>query len=813
MSDADQGAGGWVGKSIQRHEDPRLLTGRGRFMDDIEVGRVCHAAVVRSLHPHAEIRKVEAEAALASPGVRAVLLPEDVAAMSDPFACAVPAKMDYRPSAVGRARYAGEPIAVVVAESRYLAEDAAERVEVDYEPLPAVVDVEAAAGPDAPLLHPAHGSNVANRRTFRWGDPEAAFAEADLTVKERFVFPKYTSLPMEGFAVIADYDPAEGAYTVWSNFQGPFTMHPVAAMALRVPMNKLRFIVPSDIGGGFGIKTSIFPSIVLIALAARKAGVRVKWIEDRSEHLLSSSSHADRVEYIEGAYRRDGTLLALRKRVYDNVGAYVRAPEPACTYRTTGNTTGPYRVRHLEMETFVVATNKSPTGPNRGYGCQQLYFALERLMDMAAARLSRDPAEIRRVNFVGKEEFPYTTPSGGVYDSGDYEKALDLALEMGPYAELLRERERARAQGRLFGIGLATVVDPSVTNIAYLTVAHPPEVRAQPGYLHKSGSGESCLVSVDALGCVSVVMNTVPEGQGHETAAAQVVADQLGLPPDQIRVTMEMDTLTRHWSVTAGSYSSRFAAVGAAAAAVAARRVREKMAAIAAHHFEAEPGEVGFEEGRFFVRSEPDRSISFRRVAGIAHWNQSALPPGMEPGISITYTYNLESAAPPDAEDRVDSSGVYGFAADLVAVEVDPETGFVEIKKYVTVHDSGTLIHPKMVEGQITGGVMHGVGGALYEELAYDAEGRFLAQSLIDYVCPTAAEAPRLEIGHIVTPSPLTELGAKGCGESGAMSAPAAVANAVADALAPLGAGPVTALPLTPERVWEMIRSAGGGAA
>jgi len=805
----------WVGRSIKRYEDSRLLTGQGRYMDDLALGRVYHAAVVRSDHPHARILRVDVGRALKAPGVVSVLLPEDVRSMSKPFASALKIPMDHYATAVDKVRYVGEPIAVVVAENRYLAEDAAELVEVDCEPLPAVVDAEKASLAGAPLLHAAHGSNVVNHRSFLWGEPENAFAEADYVVKERLIFPRYTSMPLEGYVVIAEYASAEGAYSVWSNFQGPFTMHPVTAMALGVPMTKLRFLVPSDIGGGFGIKTSIFTSIVMVALAARKAGVRVKWVEDRHEHLVGSSAHADRVEYIEGAFRKDGTLLGIRKRLYDNVGAYLRAPEPACSYRTTGNTTGAYNVRHLEMEVFVVVTNKCPTGPNRGYGCQQLYFSLERLMDVAAGVLGMDPVEIRRKNLIGKDMFPYTTPTGGVYDSGDYHKVLDLVLRMGPYEKLLRDRDRARAQGRLYGLGLATVVDPSVTNIGYLTVAHTPAERAAPDYLPKSGSGESCMATVDAVGNVTVLMNTVPEGQGHETAIAQVVADELGVPPDKIRVVMEMDTATRNWTITSGSYSSRFAAVGLSAAVGAARRLRQKMCAIAAHCLEVDPADVQLDvqldKSCFSVKGNPERSILFARVAGAAHWNQSALPSGIEPGLSVTYVHNFAQAAPPDAEDRVDSSSTYGFVADLVAVEVDPETGFVTIRKYVTVHDSGTLINPKIVEGQIYGGVLHGVGGVLYEGLVYGEDGHFFSSSLMDYICPTAVEAPRLEIGHVVTPSPISLLGSKGCGESGSMSAPAALANAVADAIGPAGAGPVTDLPLWPERIWEMLQSSSEG--
>lgn len=797
----------WVGRSIRRTEDKRLLMGKGQFLDDMKLSGMYYAAVLRSPFPHAVIKSVDVSEALKIPGVRGVLTGEDVARMSRPFPQAVDEPLEYYCIAVDRARYVGEGVAVVVAEDRYLAEDALQAIRVDYDPLPAVVDVEKAIEESAPILHPKVGTNLINHRKLRYGDPDTAFAEADVIVGEKYFFPKYSSTPMETFAVIAEYEPAEDIFTVWSNFQGPFTMHPVSAVALKIPENRLRFIIPADIGGGFGIKSSMFPQMVMTALAAKKMGVPVKYIEDRMEHLMSSSSGTDRVTTIEVAAKKDGTILGIRKKVLDNVGAYLRSPEPACMYRATGNQLGPYTIRNLAWDAYVVMTNKCPTGPNRGYGCQQLYFETERVVDLLAEKLGMDPSEVRRKNLIPKDQFPYSAATGGIYDSGDYLGCLEMALEKANYKKLRQEQERARKEGRLFGIGLATVVDPSVTNIGYITVAYSPEFRSSGKFNPKSGSSETAVVKMDPLGQVSVIINTVPEGQGHETIAGQIVADELTISPDDVRVVSGLDTFTRFWSITTGTYSSRFASVGASAIAMAARRVREKLLKIAAHQLEADEEDLELVKGVIQVKGAPDRKLPIRRVAGLAHWNQGELPEGMEPGIHASYTYNFPVSKAPDDKDRVNSSVTYGFIADLACVEIDPQTGQVEIKKYITVHDCGRILNPMLVEGQIYGSFVHGLGGAFYEEMAYDDSGQYLTGSFIDYMCPTAVESPELDIGHIESPSPFTVLGSKGCGESCTMSVPACLANAVADALKPLGAT-VNRLPLKPNEIWQLIQDA-----
>jgi len=801
----------WIGRSVPRVEDGRLLTGRGTFIDDHPpVANLCHAAIVRSPHAHARILGYDLTAALAMEGVVGAITGADVAKACKPFGVGVTAPVHYYPTAIDKVRFVGEPVAVVVARDRYLAEDAAEMVEVDYEPLPAVVDPERALEPDAPILHEKVGTNLAGNRRLVYGDPDGAFADADVVVRERFRFPKYGSTPIETYGVIARWDPLDGVLTIWSNFMGPFIMHPLVARVLGLPENRLRFIVPTDIGGSFGIKSSIYPYMALIGLAAMKTGVPVKWIEDRREHLLASSSGTDRIAWREVASRRDGTILGMRFKWYDNVGGYIRSPEPGCSFRPTGNFVGPYSFQNLEVDASVVMTNKSLTGPNRGYACGHLYFETERMMDLLAAKVGLDPVEIRRKNLIARDAFPYRTPTGGLYDSGDYQTTFDRALETAKYDDLRRQQAKARAEGRLFGIGLALAVDPSVSNMGYVATALDPQFRAKPEYLPKSGAVDVATVKIDPLGRVIAILGTTPQGQGHQTIVSQIVADELGLEPRDVTVVDEMDTFTRVWSISSGTYSSRFGSVGTSATALAARKLKAKLVEYAAHLMDRPAEDVEFRDGGVHLKRGKGPSYSIKDLAGRAHWNTESLPEGMEPALQATAVFGFTVAKAVDAEDRVNSSNTYGFIAEVMAVEVDPGTAAIRIVKYVTVHDAGTIINPMIVEGQIYGGALHGLGGALYEELAYDDDGQLLTGTFMDYLVPTASEAPEIDIEHVVSPSPLTTLGSKGLGESSSMTVPAVIANAVSDALAPLGIS-ITELPMTPSRLHALIQAARPG--
>ncbi len=802
---------GWIGKPVRRVEDARLLTGRGTYIDDHPpVANLFHAAIVRSPHAHARILGYEVKAARALPGIVGVLTGEDVLKHTKPFAVGVTAPVRYYCAATDKARFVGEPVAVVVGKSRYVAEDAADLVQVRYEPLPAVVDPERALEPDAPVLHEAVGSNLANNRRLVYGDPDGAFREADVVVRERFKFPKYGSTPIETYGVVARWDALDGVCTVWSNFMGPFIMHPLTARVLGLPENRLRFIVPPDIGGSFGIKSLIYPYMALIALASKLTGVAVKWIEDRHEHLLASSTGTDRIAYREVAAKKDGTILGMRFRWLDNVGGYIRSPEPGCSFRPTGNFVGPYRFQHLEVDASTVMTNKSLTGPNRGYACGHLYFESEGMLDRLADELGMDPAELRRRNLIQPQAMPYRTPSGGLYDSGDYPKAFEKALELAKYDELRREQARARAAGRYVGIGLALAVDPSVSNMGYVATALDPQFRAKPEYLPKSGAVDSATVKVDPLGRVIAILGTTPQGQGHQTVVSQIVADELGLHPEDVTVVDEMDTFTRIWSISSGTYSSRFGSVGTSAVALAARKLKAKLVEYAAHLMDVPAAQLEWSDGAVRRRAGKGPAYSVKDLAGRAHWNTESLPDGMEPGLQATAVFGFGVSKAVDAEDRVNSSNTYGFIAEVMAVEVDPQTAAITILRYVTVHDAGTIINPMIAEGQIYGGALHGLGGALYEELQYDEAGQCLTGSFMDYLVPTASEAPTIEIAHVVSPSPLTPLGSKGLGESSSMTVPAVIANAVSDALRPLGIR-INELPMTPSKLWKMIDRAGRG--
>ena len=773
--------GGLLGRAPPRIEDKALLTGRGRFADDLAMSAAtAEAGVLRSPHPHAEILAVDARAAEAMDGVYAVLTGADVAAWSEPFIVGLRQPMRHWCLAVERARYVGEPVAVVVARDRYLAEDAAEAVRVQYRPLAAVVEPLAALAADAPVLHPEVGANLVHDRSFRYGEPEEAFARAPHRLAVEVDYPRNACTPIEGFVVTAE-DRGDDGYEVTANFQGPYTLHPVMARALKVPGNRLRLKTPPDSGGSFGVKQAVFPCIVAMALAARKAGRPVRWVEDRLEHLSAATSATNRWIRLEAAVEADGRISALDWDQVEDCGAYLRAPEPATLYRMHGNLTGAYDIRHVRCRNRVVLSNKTPSGLNRGFGGPQLYFALERLLQRIARDLGLDPLQVIRRNLVPTSAFPYRTASGSLLDSGDYEGAVDRAVAEGGLRELRQRRAAARAEGRLYGIGLAAVVEPSISNMGYITSLLTPQERARAG--PKDGAIATASVSVDPSGAVGVSTASVPQGQGHRTVLAQVVAERLGLAIDEVAVTAEHDTAKDAWSIASGNYSSRFAGAVAGAAEIAATRLRERLARAAAAALNLPPERLAFGGSRIFDGANPENGLAFRRVAGLFHWSPGSVAGAGDAGLRETAQWNLPELAPPDEADRINSSGAYGFVFDFCGVEIDRTTGQVRVDKYVTMHDAGRLLHPAMADGQVLGGFAHGLGAALYERLAYDTDGNFLSGSFADYLVPGIDEVPLPIILHQETPSPFTPLGAKGIGEGNAMSTPVCLANAVADAL------------------------------
>ncbi len=789
-----------TGESVERVEDNALLRGQGRFIDDLGIkSGTLHASFVRSPHAHARLMSIDASKTLALPGVHSVITGNDIKRLTKPFTVGVKAPMEHYALAADRVRYQGEPVAIVLASDPYLAEDGAALIDISYEPISAIVDPLAASAPAAPLLHERVGSNVVSERRFRYGDPEAAFARAEHQAEITIRYPRNSVTPIECYGVLAEYRSGDGVYDVVSHFQGPFALHPVMALALQVPGSRLRLTSAPESGGSFGVKQGIFTYIVALCVASRVSGRPVKWIEDRLEHLMAATSATNRVTTLKAAFQADGVITALDWDQLDDCGAYLRAPEPATIYRMHGNMTGAYAIPNLAIRNRIVLTNKTPTGLVRGFGGPQVYFVLERMVTRIAKQLKRDPLEIMAANFIRADAFPYRTASGGLYDSGNYQAALNVLDGEGHLEELRARRRRAKAEGRLYGIGTAAIVEPSISNMGYITTVLTVAEREKAG--PKGGAVATATVAADPLGAISVLVASLPQGQGHKTVLAQVVADVFGLAAEDIQVCAELDTGRDAWSVASGNYSSRFAGAVAGTAHLAALRLRGKIAEIAAAPLGCAAGDIVFEDGKIFPEGDPARAMPFRRLAATSHWAQATLPQGMEPVLRETVFWSPDVLNAPNAKDEINSSAAHGFVLDLCGVEVERTTGRVRIDKYVTVHDAGRLLNPALADGQVRGGFSNGLGAALYEHFSYGADGSFQNGTFADYTIPTAAETPDIEIIHLETPSPVTPLGAKGIGEGNCMSTPVCIANALADAL---DVDDIE-LPLTPFRVIAMI--------
>lgn len=789
----------WIGLSLPRKEDPPLLTGAARFMDDLTpVGGIRHAAILRSPHAHAEIVSIDVTAAEKLPGVLGVVIGRDVAALSNPIANLFGLEAPYYPCAVDRVRYYGEPVAVVVAEDRYVAEDALELIVVNYRPLPPVVDPQAAAEPDAPKLHDALASNVVHQRSFSYGAPDESFAAAAHVVSVKTHYPRVTSTPMETFGVIAHFERAPDRYTVWSNFQGPFTLYPLMCSALKVPSRSLRLISPPSSGGSFGIKQAVYPFIVLMAVTSRKFGVPVKWIEDRLEHLAGSSCASDRVVEMIGAFSADGKLDAVTINQLENVGAYLRSPEPAGLYRFHATLNGPYDVRNFKVSNRAVVTNQMPTGLNRGYGGAQYCYPFERLMHRAAVELGIDPLEIRRRNLINANQFPYECVSGGLLDSGDYHAALELALKKFDYNKFEVMRSTARAEGRIFGIGIGCTIEAAGSNLAYVNLALTPDERETR--LPKSGGSATSTITIDALGSVVIRIDGAPAGQGHETVVAQIVAEELGVHPDDVTVVTQLDTLRDSWSVSSGNYANRFSTTVVGAAGLATRAAAAKLKAIAAPLLGVLPENVVLRAGKAHAIGGRNIAISIRQLAAKSHWDTGGLPEGVSAGVAETKTMT-QLGKDVDRQDRLRSAVTYSFQFDVAAVEVDPKTSLVKVLNYVSVHDAGRLLNPQLADGQIYGGFAHGLGAAMSERITYSDDGTLLTTTFQDYMCISAVDMPPFTIGHVTSPSPHTLYGSKGLGDGCAMLTPAVIANALDDALGIKNLVP----PFSPAHVWALM--------
>ena len=789
----------YLGQPVPRVEDETLLMGKAQYSDHLPTrAGTQHAAILRSPHAHAKIVSIDVSRAEKISGVTAVMTGDDVKKMSEAFLIVLRQPINQWALAVEKVRYVGEPVALVVARDRYIAEDALAEIDVVYETMTPAIDQEEAILENAPIVHEAVGGNVVSTRDFSYGDPDGAFAEADKIVKMKVRYPRNSQTPLEGFVVTADFHQGENLYDVASNYQGPFTSHPVMSMALRVKNSQLRMRTPQWSGGGFGVKVQIFPYVVLICLASKKVGKPVKWVEDKLEHLSAAASAPNRLTAMEAAVKNDGTVTGFRFDQQDDYGAFLRAPMPGPLYRMHGILTGAYDIKNLSVTNRVVMTNKCPSAMVRGFGGPQMYYAIERIMQKVANELDMDPLDVIRKNLVPAGVFPYRAAAGALLDSGDYPAAIEKAVKEGALDELKKHRDERRAAGKKYGIGYAVIVEPAQSNMGYLSNILPRDERQRNP---KGGAVANATVNVDPLGTVSVTADSIPQGQGHMTILSQIVADVLGLTPDHIKVNLDFDTAKDAWSIATGNYSSRFSSATAVACLKAAEKVKAKLSRIASQTLNVPTDQLEFVEGKIRDIANPENNINFYRAAGSAHWTPGNLPDEMEPCVRETGSWSPPELESPNDKDQINTSLTYGFVFDFCGVEIDDDTGEVNIDRYVTLHDSGTLLNPLIADGQVHGAFAWAVGCALYEEFVYGDDGSFLTGTFADYLVPTSWEVPEPQIIHMESPSMVTPLGAKGIGEGNCMSTPVCLANAVADAI---GVEDIT-LPMTPTRISAMI--------
>ncbi len=781
------------GARVKRVEDPRLITGHGEYVTDVELPGMLHAHFVRSPEAHAIIRGVDVEAARALPGVVAVYTGADLREAVDPIRAdaGYPTwQTSARPIlAHERVRFVGEAVAMVIAEDRYVAEDAGALVELDLDPLAPVMTMDQALAPDVAPLHEGWVENRFVTREKGAGDVEAAFAAADHVLRFRMTTQRYAAVPMECRAVVADYDPYEQMLTVWDSTQVPHLARTGIAQHLRHPEHRLRVIAP-DVGGGFGLKCMVFPEEVAVPFAARDLGRPVKWVEDRVEHLTASAHARDARDDLEIAFNDDGEFLALKAHVVIDSGAYSVWPYTASMELGTAvnQMPGPYRFKVYRGEGRAVATNKVPHGPYRGVSRVAATFALERVVDEVARFLKMDPVELRKRNLIRSDEFPWESPGGYVFDSGSYVESMEELAMLSDLAALRERQRELRAQGRCIGIGVSCFNEQTAHSFAEYAERGTPVV---VGY-------DKAHVRMDADGKVTVFVDTHAQGQGHETTYAQLVAAQLSIPFEDVRVRFG-DTESAPAGM--GTFASRSMAMGGGSIQLATRELKAKLVRLAAHMLEAAEGDLVLEDGAFHPAGSPTHAVTVREIARMVHLQSNKLPPGEDPLLETSYSYRGDPG-----------TGTFPNCAQLAVVEVDPDTGKVELLDYFVVEDCGPVINPMLVEGQIHGGVGQGVGGALFEHSLYDPDsGQPLSTTFLDYLMPGATDIPDIQLAHLHTPSPFTPGGVKGAAEAGTTGSPAAIANAVADALSQFGEVLVDELPLTPERVFALIERARAG--
>jgi aerobic carbon-monoxide dehydrogenase large subunit len=794
--------GNYVGQRVKRTEDPRLIKGLAHYVDDISLPGTLHVAFVRSYLAHAKINSIDTSAAESAPGVIAVYTGKDVAEKVGPVPCAgalpdlkVP---DHRVLATNKVYFVGHPVAAVVATDRYTARDAADLIIVDYEDLPVVTDVEQAAA-GGPVIHEAFSDNIAYRLTSGEGDIDAAFSAADRTVKQRILHKRLAPIAMEPRGVLARYFPGEEELTLWSSTQIPHLMRTQVALMIGMPENKLRVITP-EVGGGFGSKLNVYAEEALLGWISMQLGKPVKWIETRRENIQATIHGRGQVGDIEVAFRNDGTLTGLRYSVFADLGAYHQLLTPAIPTLTGLMLSGAYKIPAIQMNITACFTNKMATDAYRGAGRPEATYVVERALDLVAAELGMDAAEVRRKNFPAPDEFPFHTATGLDYDSGDYEAALNKAQQIAGYAELREKQKKARDEGRLIGIGISTYVEICALG---------------PSQAMPAGGWESATVRIEPTGKVTILTGASPHGQGQETSFAQIAADELGVHINDVTV-IHGDTGVVQYGI--GTFGSRATAVGGTAVFVAIQKLKEKAHKIATHILKADASRVAFEGGKFSRQKaaasaagtsepvlpvgqapagalpDPDTegksSLTLQEIALEAHIAKN-LPPDTEPGLSATYFFEPKNFTFP-------------FGTHIAVVEVDRETGDINFLRYVAVDDCGRVINPMLVDGQVHGGIVQSIGQAMYEEVVYDEQGQLITGTLMDYAVPRASHIPDFELDRTETPSPVNPLGVKGVGEAGTIGATPAIVGAIVDALAPFGVRHLD-MPIKPENVWRII--------
>jgi len=766
----------WVGKKLKRKEDPRLIQGTSHYTDDLKLPRMLFCAFTRSPMAHAEIRAIRTDAARALPGVVGVFTAHDLTGLGMvPCAIQMPG-LNLPPHpvlATERVRYVGEPVAAVVAENLYTARDAAEAIEVDYEPLPVVVNMEKALEKDSPVIHQQFRTNRAFTHALKNGDIQSAFKKADRVVKQRVINQRLAPVAMEPRAVLGEYLPGENRLTVWSATQIPHLLRTQISVMVGLPETAVRVIAP-EVGGGFGSKLNVYAEEGLVPWLAMKLGRPIKWAETRRENITSTIHGRDTINDLELALKKDGRILGLRVRILADMGAYHQLLTPLIPQLTALMQAGCYKIPAIDIEIQGVFTNKMSTDAYRGAGRPEATYNIERIMDVAAHELGMDPVELRIKNFPQAKEFPFTTVTGLVYDSAKYQESIKRALRLSGYDSLRRRQKSGWKNGKYYGVGVSTYVEICAIGPSAATPA---------------GGWESGTVRIEPTGKVTVLTGASPHGQGQETTFAQLIADELGIHPEDVNV-VHGDTLAVPYGI--GTFGSRATAVGGTAAYLATQKLKTKMARLAAHLLGAKPADISFGRGRLSGKGSK-KSISFGELV-MAAYTARNIPAGFEPGLEATHFFEP-------------SNFTFPFGAHIASVEVDGETGEVKIDKYVAVDDCGNVINPMLVDGQIHGGIAQGMGQAMWEELIYNEEGQIVNGTMMDYALPKAHLLPEFTLDRTVTPTPVNPMGVKGVGEAGTIASTPCVVNAVCDALSGLGVKHID-MPLKPERVWRAMQQA-----